>query len=345
MKTTVSIILSSFIFVASSLSSQLSAQEIGPVFDRFEQLYHTELGSTQGCKEPSLDEFSVCSSSLKNDGNAPYILHHGKVTEKVVVLFHGLSDSPFFLRSIAQAIFEQGDNVVVALVPGHGLVSADSDMEDPELANRWRKHVTAVVDIAADLGEKEFIGGFSTGGALATEYVLLHPNKLKGLMLFSGALRLDSTAETMANVWGMRWIAKKMDGDYATQGRNPYKYPAVSTYAAFQLVDVIMSIRELIEEKVELNLPIFVAHSQADVTTLIKGVKDLMAYNKGVNRFFEIPASENVCHADLVVSAKQLVDMHYDKTDLEEIKPCSVPNANPQHAEMIKAALAYLREN
>lgn len=333
------------VFLYLGFASASNAQELDGAFNRFEQLYQAQLGTTQGCQTPSLAEFSVCSAALRNDGNAPYILHHNKVTEKVIVLFHGLSDSPFYLRSIAQSFHAEGYNVVVALLPGHGLKSADTDMEDPQLANRWRELVDKVVNLASDLGQREFIGGFSTGGALATEYVLQHPNKLEGLMLFSGALRLESKAEMLANVWGMRWVAKKLDGDYASEGRNPYKYPSVATFAAFQLVDVIMSTRELMEHNSELNLPIFVAHSQADATTLIQGVKDLMAYNQGENQFFEIPQSENVCHADLVISAEQLIAMKYDMTGIEETESCSIPKANPLHAQMLKAAIRYLREH
>lgn len=329
---------------AYALSSGLNAQSLDSAFDRFAQIYQQDLGSTQGCEEPRLQEFSVCSSALRNDGNAPYILHHGHATDKVIVLFHGLSDSPFFLRSIASALHSEGYNVLVALLPGHGLKNADADMQDPELANRWRKRVIDISQLASSLGTKKYIGGFSTGGALATEYVLNHPGEYQGLMLFSGALQLDSTVETLANVWGMRWVAKMMDGDYQTEGRNPVKYPKVSTFAALQLVDVIMSVRELIAQQKTLNMPIFVAHSDADQTTLIQGVKDLMAYNQGQNRFFEIPKSEGVCHADLVVSAEQLQAMHYDMTNLGETEPCSVPQANPVHSAMLAAAISYLRE-
>jgi pimeloyl-ACP methyl ester carboxylesterase len=345
MQSLISILLFSFTLACLALSFGLKAQPLDSAFDGFAQIYQQELGSTQGCEEPRLLEFRVCSSALKNDGNAPYILHHGQPTAKVIVLFHGLSDSPFFLRSIAEAFHTEGHNVVVALLPGHGLLDADEDMQDPKLAKRWRQHIADISQLAAGLGEVKYIGGFSTGGALSTEYVLLHPAEYKALLLFSGALRLDSSVETLANVWGMRWVAKLMDGDYVTQGRNPVKYPKVSTYAAFQLVDVINSIRAKIKQKSPLNLPIFAAHSQADVTTLIQGVQDLMAYNQGQNIFFEIPKDADVCHADLVISDKQLQDMRYDMENIGEHDKCSVPHANPLHTPMLAAVISFLREN
>ena len=115
--------------------------------------------------------YRVCSDALRNDGNAPYILHNGKPTKKVMVLFHGLSDSPFFFSSIAPFIRQQGFTVVVGLLPGHGKKEADADMEDSELYQRWQTHVSDVVAYASTLGERVYLGGFSTGGALVTHYV------------------------------------------------------------------------------------------------------------------------------------------------------------------------------
>lgn len=331
-----------FILMASTTSFVASSQSIETQFDKFDGIYQTQLGTTRGCQTPENNLFKVCSDSLKNDGNAPYILHHNKVTKKVVVLFHGLSDSPFFLRSIAQSIHQQGNNVVVALMPGHGKKQAADDMQDDKLADRWRAHVSEVIAFSTSLGEQLYLGGFSTGGALATEYILQHPKSVKGLMLFSGALALDSTVESIANIWGIQWLAKTLDGEYKTQGPNPYKYPSVARFSAFELTEVIFSVRELIEQGATLNLPIFVAHSMADKTTPILGVNSIMAANKGSNTLFEISEKLDVCHADLVINEEQIHDMQYDASRLEEILPCDVPKANPKHADMLDAVSKFL---
>jgi len=336
------LLLALLIFTASTISFVPSSQAFESEFDKFDAIYQIELGTTRGCQTPEVNVFRICSESLKNDGNAPYILHHNKVTEKVVVLFHGLSDSPFFFRSIAQSIHQQGNNVIVALMPGHGKNQADEDMEDEKLADRWRAHVIEVIEYAASLGEQRYIGGFSTGGVLATEYILQNPKSVKGLMLFSGALALDPSVESMANIWGIQWLAKMLDGEYETQGPNPYKYPSVARFSGFELTEVIFSVRDLIQQGATLNLPIFVAHSMADVTTPIVGVKNLMAVNKGPNTLFEISQELDVCHADVVVNQKQLSDMKYDASMLEEILPCDVPKVNPVHAEMLDSLSQFL---
>lgn len=330
------------LFTASSLSLSATARSIQGELDKFELIYQTQLGATKGCQAPEQHVFRVCSEVLKNDGNAPFILHHNKVTEKVVVLFHGLSDSPFFLRSIAKSLHQQGHNVVVALTPGHGKKQADEDMQDKHLADRWRAHVSEVIKYSAGLGQNRYAGGFSTGGALVTEYVLQNPTEIKGLMLFSGALALDSNVESMASIWGMQWLTKLLDGNYATQGPNPYKYPSVARFAALELTEIIFSIRALLEQGAILDLPIFAGHSLADMTTPIVGVKDLMAANKGPNTLFDIAEEVDVCHADVVINTQQLAEMNYDASVLDEILPCDVPKANPKHAEMLRSLNQFM---
>ena len=336
------LILPLLIFIASAYPYIVSSKSIETEFDQFDRLYQVQLGATRGCKNPKVNMFKVCSDSLKNDGNAPYILHHNKVTEKVVILFHGLSDSPFYFRSIAQYIYQQGNNVIVALIPGHGKKQADEDMEDDKLADRWRAHVSELIEYSASLGKQRYLGGFSTGGILAAEYILQNPNSVKGLMLFSGALALDPSVETMAKIWGIQWLAKTLDGEYAAQGPNPYKYPNVARFSAFELTEIIFSVRDLIDKGATLSLPIFAAHSMSDITTPIAGVKNLIAVNKGPNTLFEIPLELDVCHADVVINNKQLSEMQYDTSILEDILPCDVPSANPKHAEMLSALDQFL---
>lgn len=336
------LLLALLILTASLCPFFVHSQPLDSEFDKFNAIYQAQLGATRGCQTPQVNVFRVCADSLKNDGNAPSILHHNKVTEKVVVLFHGLSDSPFFLRSIAQSIHQQGHNVVVALLPGHGKKQADEDMQDPALADRWRAHVSEMIDFSGGLGEKVYVGGFSTGGGLAAEYILQHPKAVTGLMLFSGALALDASVESLANIWGIQWLAKILDGEYQTLGPNPYKYPSVARFSVFELTEVIFSVREFIAQGATLNLPIFAAHSMADMTTPIIGVKNLMAVNTGPNTLFAIPKEVDVCHADVVINQEQLSKMNFDASMLEEILPCNVPQANPKHGEMLDSLNKFL---
>ena len=109
-----------------------------------------------------------------------------------------------------------------------------------------------------------------------------------------------------------------LDGDYVATGPNPYQYPGVAAYSAFQLTDVIFDVRERLATQGGIDVPIFAAHSLADVTTLYSGIESLTGQNKGDNVLFKIPKDINVCHADVVVSQQQLVDMNFDRSAVEE---------------------------
>jgi alpha-beta hydrolase superfamily lysophospholipase len=328
--------------IVAIYSTTSHAQALDSGLTQFKQLYANELGQTSACQIQASSEYRVCSSALRNEGNAPFILHHNKVTEKVVVLFHGLSDSPFFFKSIAETIHKQGYNVIVALVPGHGLKDADADMEDSDLSERWKRHTANIMKIAPEFGERMAIGGFSTGGALALNYLLsANDPKLDALMLYSGAMQLDSSAERMLGIWGISVVAKLLDGDYQTNGPNLYKYPGVAKHSAIMLMNIINENRELMETST-LNTSIFSAHSEADRTTLFTGIESVMAQNKGANDLFAIPAELNVCHADVPVNAEQVEQMQFDRSQLEEINDCDVPLPNPMHQEMLERTVAFL---
>ncbi|GAA0856728.1 alpha/beta hydrolase [Aliiglaciecola litoralis] len=332
----------SLLLFGASITFMVDAQEV-PWLSPFDGFYKNELGSTKPCSKVQDSVYRVCSSALKNDGNAPYVYHHNQPTDTTVVLFHGLSDSPYFLSSIAPAFHNLGYTVIVALLPGHGKLDADDDMEDGDLAKRWTKHVKEVMDFAHTLSPNIYLGGFSTGGALATQYALDNQDKVKGLLLFSGALALDESVENMAGYWGIKLLANILDWTYETQGPNPYKYPSVAKHGAFMLTDIIFDVRKKIEQGKTPDLAIFSAHSEADVTTPIRGVKQLLAANKGDSVTFFIAKEFDVCHADLVVNDAQITHMAFDASMVDASESCAVPKANPKHAEMLDAAVLFLR--
>ena len=281
---------------------------------------------------PSLIRY--CATELRNAGNAPFVLYHGRPTSGVVVLFHGLSDSPFYMESIAQAAFTAGHNVVVGLLPGHGLQeNALAVLHDPNLKGVWRQHVARVIAAAKPLGSGLILGGFSTGGALVTDYALQHSHEVTGLALFSGALRLPANAEALTKFPFAKYIAQWTELSYATLGVNPFKYPSVSSYAASELMAIIRDIRSILQNNKTLNLPIFVAHSEYDWVTPIGGVEELMANVNGEHTFFRIAKSMEVCHDALPLNVAQIALI--PRPEKVSADSCSNNKANPTHAKML----------
>jgi pimeloyl-ACP methyl ester carboxylesterase len=223
---------------------------------------------------------------------------------------------------------------VVPVIPGHGKLDASADMKDPALKARWYQHVDEVMAIVKPYSTITFIGGFSTGGTLATRYTLLQADSVDGLLLFSGALALSSNAENLARIWGMRWLAKVIDGDFVSSGPNPYRYPDVAGYAGLTMADVIFEVRELLTET-EVSKPIFVAHSLADIMAPYYGVSDLLNIIKGQHQTFTIDPSYDTCHQDLVISPVMMIDLKVDKTQLNISERCAVPKPNPLFRNMM----------
>lgn len=310
----------------------------------FAKIYQDELGHYQPCPAKKTNTYTFCFDTLKNQGNAPFILLPKQSPIATIVLFHGLSDSPFFMSSIAENLVQKGFIVIAPLTPGHGKKEANADMKDDNLKSRWYAHVNAIVDYAEDFNLPLVLGGFSTGGAFATQYTLANPDKVEALLLFSAALKLSSSAENIAKVWGSKALAKWLDGDYQSIGPHPFKYPKVATYSALVLIDVIKDIRAKLENS-SIQKPIFVAHSMADNVTLFEGVNNLTEKVKGEHLVFKIDESYDLCHADLPMSAPQIINLDFDKSHVNTYERCAVPKANPLHPRMLMMLNVFLEQH
>jgi alpha-beta hydrolase superfamily lysophospholipase len=104
--------------------------------------------------------------------NRTFILQPAGEVNGGVLLLHGLTDSPYSLRSVGQALAARGYRVVGLRLPGHGIAPAGLlrfEVEDLEAATRL-----AMRDLRAALGESKPIHmiGYSNGAALAVSYAL-----------------------------------------------------------------------------------------------------------------------------------------------------------------------------
>jgi alpha-beta hydrolase superfamily lysophospholipase len=106
------------------------------------------------------------------DWNRSYVIEPATAPRGVVVLLHGLTDSPYSLRHVARRYAERGFVAIGLRVPGHGTVPAgltDVRWEDWMAATRLavreaRRRVPAPAPL--------HLVGFSNGGALAVKYAL-----------------------------------------------------------------------------------------------------------------------------------------------------------------------------
>ena len=169
-----------------------------------------------------------------------------------VLLLHGLTDSPYAMRALAERLHARGYRVVSLRLPGHGTAPSallEVDWEDWAAAVRL-----AAKDLAgrAGPGGKLYMVGYSTGAALAVEYALA---RLQGedlppvekLVLISPAIGV-SPAAALA-VWQARfasWLGvPKLAWTDVVPEFDPYKYSSFPVHAG----DQIYQVTRLIEQR------------------------------------------------------------------------------------------------
>ena len=174
-----------------------------------------------------------------------------------VLLSHGLSDSPFSMRDPALALQAACYQVRVVLLPGHGTKAED-------LLNVSRDDWRATFQNAADQFRKEvdvmYVGGFSTGGALAAEYAWQHSDRVAGAILFSPIFKVNSSID-----WLSPWLAIVKDWLDHYPSDDFAKYASIPLPAIAQVYKLSKEVRHLILDNPK-DLPVFIALSEDDQT-------------------------------------------------------------------------------
>lgn len=168
-----------------------------------------------------------------------------------ILLLHGLSDSPYTLRSLAERMHARGFLVVGLRLPGHGTAPSG-------LAHfHWQDMAAAVRLAARDLaqrlepGGKLHMIGYSTGAALAVEYALARLQgealpPVESLVLISPAIGV-SPAAALA-VWQARVAAllglPMLEWTEISPEYDPYKYSSFPVNAADQIHAITNRIHE-----------------------------------------------------------------------------------------------------
>ncbi len=117
-------------------------------------------------------ESPVYPARFAQNWNRSYVMEPDGKPSGVVVLLHGLTDSPYSLRHVAKHYRDQGFVAIGVRLPAHGTVPAglsDVRWEDWMAATRLAiREARARVPAPAPL----HLVGFSNGGALAMKYSL-----------------------------------------------------------------------------------------------------------------------------------------------------------------------------
>ena len=183
----------------------------------------------------------VYPGHFEQDWNRSYIREPQGETAGAVVLLHGLTDSPFSLRHIAELYRARGFVAVGVRLPAHGTVPAaltEVEWEDWMAATRLavreaRRHAGTAKPLQ--------IAGYSNGGALALKYALdaLNDDRLEKagrLILISPMIGITSFARFVGLAALPAYFprfAKAAWLDILPEF-NPFKYNSFPVNAAWQ---------------------------------------------------------------------------------------------------------------
>lgn len=328
--------------------------------------FYAEQWQDTAVKEIEEQDFTrviVSSPTLLRDsaGNHPQILHHGEMTDNVIVLLHGLTDSPYYMSAIAQDFAQIGFTVVLLLLPAHGLRRPGRAFHNLQ-HTQWIETVDVMCKLASQLGNKVSIGGLSTGGTLCVHKAVKAPEAITGgLFLFSAALDIGTVEQLVLQTEAGRMIARLRDqqlwlaktikeqiqmilddqeegraNEYFGIGDNEYKYSVFFFEGASQLAEVIQEINQHYDSREQqfsdLTLPIFVAHAQDDDSALYRGVTRLVEHHP--NDAIALYTMTGVPHGSVVLKSPIIDDAEHS-----EYAP-----ANPCYADMSERMLAFARE-
>lgn len=174
-----------------------------------------------------------------------------------VLMLHGMSDSPYSMRTLAQLLHQHGFHVLALRLPGHGTVPAG-------LTRAGWKEMAAAVRLAMEHlrqqmgpGEPLYMIGYSNGAALALEYALSAEQEGRdepaALALVSPAIAVTPAARLswlfmqagrLPGLRQLEWLSVQPEYD-------PYKYNSFPVNAGYQVYRLAGRVQELLRSRLE----------------------------------------------------------------------------------------------
>ncbi|MCP3944454.1 MAG: esterase [Desulfobacteraceae bacterium] len=204
---------------------------------------------------------------------------------KGFLLIHGLTDSPYLMRSISDSLSREYPCALIraVLLPGHGTIPGDS------LKMRY-KDWERIVDYGVNSFRKDksisdlYLVGFSTGTSLIINYMKKTPvesgklreDKIKGLVLLSVAVKAKSAVAGLAPMvaWVMDWATKFKERDAA-------RYESFSFNAGAQFYELTQGMDG---PEYALDVPVLMAVSADDATIDAEAARKFFCYPTDVKR-------------------------------------------------------------
>ena len=204
---------------------------------------------------------------------------------KGFLLIHGLTDSPYSLRSMAESLRGAYPCALIrsVLLPGHGTWPGDTlDMSHHD----WRK----IVDYGVSSFQQEdavnslYLVGYSTGTSLTVDYLNRHPipdgqprkDKIHGAVMMAPAVKANSGMAFMAP-----WVrhVKTWMGTYQERDASRYESFSYNAAAEFYLLT-----KDMAQPDKALNVPLMMVATADDTTVNSSAAREFFCYANPAER-------------------------------------------------------------
>lgn len=225
--------------------------------------------------------------------NAPFELSQKKDCadgkKRGILLGHGLNDSAYQMRALAQVFAANCFLVRVLTLDGHGTRPGDILKVGKE---NWFKQFAFGIQSFANEVDLLYLGGFSTSANIAT-YFALRDDAIAGLALFSPAFMPNIYyPKTLAALSLFRtWLVTGEPADYV-------KYPSFSTHSFLLYYNTVEQLQEAFAGNATFKKPVFIAISSADSVVDVTYVRNVF------DKRFTHPASTMHLYTKLPVGAR-----------------------------------------
>ena len=257
-------------------------QQEDRVFDELEALIAGPWANEPHGDYSRYHKTSVCNpaSVVDRNWNRSYVLPADNPVGGVL-LVHGLSDSPYSLRTLGERLHAEGYTVIWLRVPGHGTSPS-------ALANVAWQDWTAAVRVAM-LGLRDrlpagcplILAGYSNGGALSVQYAMSSIKdeslpQLSAILLFSPMIGINPMARITRLYHTVALVSRNKKAQWSNVDAevDPFKYSSWPMNASVQAWAVTQSVERQLAElektgRMDEMPPVLAMQSIVDSTVVV----------------------------------------------------------------------------
>lgn len=228
---------------------------------------------------------------------------HGRKTDRVFVLLHGLTNCPEQFVPLAKILFASGANVIIPRARYAGLADRMNDVQGLQSGQDLLDQAAEGLDIAAGLGNRISLAGLS-GSAVAAAWMAEHRDGIESVLIMSPFFSLYGYPVPVVDT--LSAVLSKAPNFYMWWNEDlqemnpgpPYAYPRYGTRCMADTVELSRAVRSKIGPLRAGRLDILTTGTDVGANNALTAelAAEWSAKNPGRVTSYQFPASDGVPH-------------------------------------------------